>query len=52
MPPRLKPWVPYLKQAAFITLRSPNCVRIAQEISGVMMRSFSRTRPICINRLI
>ncbi|HBJ87438.1 MAG TPA: hypothetical protein DDZ88_26995 [Verrucomicrobiales bacterium] len=30
----LKPWAPYLKQAAFITLRSPNCVRIAQEISG------------------
>jgi hypothetical protein len=30
----LKPWVPYLKQAAFITLRSPNCVRIAREISG------------------
>ena len=30
----LKPWVPYLKQAAFITLRSPNCVRIAQELSG------------------
>lgn len=30
----LKPWMPYLKQAAFITLRSPNCVRIAQEISG------------------
>ncbi|WP_395715695.1 polysaccharide pyruvyl transferase family protein [Prosthecobacter sp.] len=30
----LKPWVPYLQQAAFITLRSPNCVRIAQEISG------------------
>jgi|GEM_PF-1400913 len=30
----LRPWVPYLKQAAFITLRSPNCVRIAQEISG------------------
>jgi len=30
----LQPWVPYLQQAAFITLRSPNCVRIAQEISG------------------
>lgn len=30
----LRPWVPYLRQAAFITLRSPNCVRIAQEISG------------------
>jgi hypothetical protein len=30
----LKPWVPYLKQAAFITLRSPSCVRIAQELSG------------------
>jgi hypothetical protein len=30
----LKPWVPYLKLAAFITLRSPNCVRIAQELSG------------------
>lgn len=30
----LKPWGPYLKQAAFITLRSPNCVRIAKEIGG------------------
>lgn len=30
----LKPWVPYLRQARFITLRSPACVRIAQEISG------------------
>ena len=30
----LKPWVPYLRQADFITLRSPNCVRIAQELSG------------------
>lgn len=30
----LKPWVPYLRKAAFITLRSPNCVRIAGEISG------------------
>ena len=28
----LKPWVPYLKQAKFITLRSPNCVRIAREL--------------------
>lgn len=30
----LKPWVPYLRQAQFITLRSPNCVRIAQELRG------------------
>lgn len=30
----LKPWIPYLKQAAFITLRSPNCARIAGEITG------------------
>ncbi len=30
----LRPWAPYLKQAAFITLRSPNCVRIAKEMSG------------------
>lgn len=30
----LKPWVPYLQQAAFITLRSRECVRIANEISG------------------
>ncbi|MEZ5384449.1 MAG: polysaccharide pyruvyl transferase family protein [Prosthecobacter sp.] len=30
----MKPWVPYLKKAAFITLRSPNCARIAAEISG------------------
>lgn len=30
----LKPWVPYLQLAHFISLRSPACVRIAQEISG------------------
>jgi len=30
----LQPWVPYLQQAHFITLRSPRCVCIAQEISG------------------
>jgi Polysaccharide pyruvyl transferase len=30
----LKPWVPYLRRARFITLRSPACVRIAGEISG------------------
>lgn len=30
----LQPWVRYLKQAHFITLRSPRCVRMAQEISG------------------
>ena len=30
----LRPWVPYLQQASFITLRSPECVRIACEISG------------------
>lgn len=30
----LKPWVPYLRQASFITLRSRECVRIACEISG------------------
>jgi polysaccharide pyruvyl transferase WcaK-like protein len=30
----LKPWVPYLQQASFITLRSRECVRIAGEISG------------------
>lgn len=30
----LRPWVPYLKQASFITLRSRECVRIACEISG------------------
>lgn len=28
----LKPWVPYLRKAGFITLRSPNCVRIASEL--------------------
>lgn len=28
----LKPWVPYLRQARFITLRSPNCARIAREL--------------------
>ena len=30
----LRPWVPYLRQASFITLRSRECVRIASEISG------------------
>jgi len=30
----LQPWVPYLQQASFITLRSRECVRIACEISG------------------
>lgn len=30
----LQPWAPYLRQAHFITLRSPRCVRIAQELSG------------------
>ncbi|WP_395735743.1 polysaccharide pyruvyl transferase family protein [Prosthecobacter sp.] len=30
----LKPWVPYLQKASFITLRSRECVRIAEEISG------------------
>jgi hypothetical protein len=30
----LQPWVPYLQQASFITLRSRECVRIAGEISG------------------
>lgn len=30
----LKPWVPYLQQASFITLRSRECVRIAAEITG------------------
>lgn len=31
---RLQPWAPYLRQAHFVTLRSPRCVRIAQELSG------------------
>lgn len=30
----LQPWVPYLQNAKFITLRSHECVRIAREISG------------------
>ncbi len=30
----LRLWVPYFKQAHFITLRSHECVRIAEEISG------------------
>ena len=30
----LQPWISYLKRAHFITLRSPRCVSIAQEISG------------------
>jgi hypothetical protein len=29
----LKPWIPYFDQARFITLRSPNCVRIMQELA-------------------
>lgn len=31
---RLRPWAPYLQQAHFVTLRSPRCVCIAQELSG------------------
>ncbi len=30
----LQAWASYLRQAHFITLRSPRCVRIAQELSG------------------
>lgn len=30
----LAPWVTYLRQAHFITLRSPQCVRIARELTG------------------
>ncbi|MGV3662829.1 MAG: polysaccharide pyruvyl transferase family protein [Prosthecobacter sp.] len=30
----LRPWVPYLRQAHFITVRSPNCQRIARELGG------------------
>lgn len=30
----LQPWVTYLQQAHFITLRSPRCVCLVQEISG------------------
>jgi hypothetical protein len=30
----LKPWVPFFEQARFITLRSPNCVRIMRELVG------------------
>src|SRR5882757_7801435 len=30
----LTSWVPYLKQALFVTLRSPTCVRIAEELTG------------------
>lgn len=29
----LKPWIPYFEQARFITLRSPNCVRIMRELA-------------------
>ncbi|HSJ03433.1 MAG: polysaccharide pyruvyl transferase family protein [Verrucomicrobium sp.] len=30
----LAPWGPYLQQARFITLRSPECVRMAKALSG------------------
>ena len=30
----LTPWQPYLKQARFITVRSPNCARIANELGA------------------
>lgn len=30
----LQPWVPYLQKASFITLRSPECVRIVAAITG------------------
>lgn len=30
----LRPWAPYLRQAAFITVRSPRCQRIANELGG------------------
>lgn len=30
----LTPWVPYLKQAIFLTLRSPTCVKLAAELTG------------------
>lgn len=30
----LQPWRDYLQQAEFITLRSPNCLRMARELSG------------------
>lgn len=30
----LRPWVPYLQQAGFISVRSPNCRRIAREMGG------------------
>ncbi len=30
----LQPWVGYLKQAHFITLRSPRCMQMAQELTG------------------
>jgi polysaccharide pyruvyl transferase WcaK-like protein len=30
----LKPWIPYLQQAHFVTVRSPVCLRIVEELSG------------------
>lgn len=36
----LQPWVPYLQQARFITLRSPNCQRIARELGARQDVSF------------
>jgi len=30
----LTPWVPYLKQALFLTLRSPKCARVARDLTG------------------
>jgi hypothetical protein len=32
--PTLEPWRPYLKQARFITVRSPRCVQLAQMLTG------------------
>lgn len=33
-PVALTPWVPYLKQALFLTLRSPTCFKVAAELTG------------------
>jgi hypothetical protein len=36
----LEPWMPYLREARFVTLRSPSCVRIVREMGGVEAEFF------------
>lgn len=36
----LEPWMPYLREARFVTLRSPSCVNIVHEMGGVTHARF------------